>query len=76
MDVNVYMKKRFPAIKKIVTHPDLQRFIKKYGDRIPVFFTGDELLPQNIDVMLRINEELKKHTYGEMLLNYSLGEDS
>ena len=61
VDVNVYMKNRFPAIKKIVTQPDLQRFIKKYGDRIPVFFTGDELLPQNIDVMLKINEELKKY---------------
>ena len=61
VDVNVYMKKRFPAIKKTVTNPDLQRFIKKYGDRIPVFFTGDELLPQNIDVMLKINEELKKY---------------
>ena len=60
VDVDTYMKKRFPAIRTTVTNPALQRFIKKYQSRIPVFFTGDELLPQNIDVMLKINEELKK----------------
>ncbi len=68
VDVDTYMKKRFPAIRNTVTHPALQRFIKKYQSRIPVFFTGDELLPQNIDVMLKINEELKKILPGHIAM--------
>ena len=60
VDVQKYMKNKWPKLHKIMTDPELQRFIKKYRKHIPVIYTGDELLPQNVDVMLKVNEELGK----------------
>ena len=60
VDVKKYMKEKWPKLHKTMTDPDLQRFIKKYQKNIPVIYTGDELLPQNVDVMLKVNEELGK----------------
>ena len=60
VDVDKYMKESWPAKKAIMTHPDLVKFIKMYNKNIPLIYTADELLPQNIDVLLRVNEELAK----------------
>ena len=60
VDVQKYMKEKWPKLHQTMTHPELQRFIKKYQKHIPVIYTGDELLPQNVDVMLKVNEELSK----------------
>ena len=60
IDVEKYMKNDWPRMKKIMEHPDLQKFIQEYQDVIPLIFTGDELLPQNAAVMLRAHQELKK----------------
>ena len=59
IDVEKYMKNDWPRMKKIITNPDLQRFIREYQDLIPLIFTGDELLPQNAAVMLRVHQELR-----------------
>ena len=60
MDVADYMRRKWPEMQKRMTEPELARFISRYQDRIPLIFTADEILPQNVDVMLRVNSELKK----------------
>ena len=75
LDVENYMKNNWPRMKEIVTHPDLQKFIREYQDVIPLIFTGDELLPQNAAVMLRAHRELRgllpKHIAAFPYLNSS-----
>ena len=75
VDVEKYMKNDWPRMKKIMTHPDLQKFIREYQDVIPLIFTGDELLPQNAAVMLRVHQELRgllpKHIVAFPYLNSS-----
>ena len=60
IEVEKYLKNDWPRMKKIMEHPDLQKFIRDYQDVIPLIFTADELLPQNAAVMLRAHQELKK----------------
>ena len=75
VDVDKYMKNDWPQMKKIMTHPDLQKFIREYQDVIPLIFTGDKLLVQNAAVMLRAHQELRgllpKHIAAFPYLNSS-----
>lgn len=67
VDVEKYMKEKWPEKKKLMTHPDLQRFIADYQDVIYLIYTGDELLPQNVDVMLRVHQELGRMLPGHII---------
>ena len=60
VDVNKYMTEKWPQMHKLMTDKDLTKFINLYNKRMPFIFTADEILPQNIDVLLRVNEELRK----------------
>ena len=60
VDVNKYMKEKWPEMYKRMTDKDLTKFINKYNKSMPFIFTADELLPQNIDVLLKVHEELRK----------------
>ena len=60
VDLKKYMKNEWPKYYERMTEPSLVKFIKMYNKNMPVIYTADELLPQNIDVLLRVNEELAK----------------
>ena len=59
VDVEKYMERKWPEKLKMMNHPELKSYIREYQDVIPLFYTGDELLPQNIAVMLRVHQELR-----------------
>ena len=59
VDVEKYMEQKWPEKRKMMNHPELKSFIREYQDVIPLFYTADELLPQNIAVMLRVHQELR-----------------
>ena len=61
IDPDKYMKETWPKRKAMLENKEFQQFIKDCSDVIPLYWTGDELLPQNADVMLRIHQELKAY---------------
>ena len=59
VDPEKYMKEQWPEKKAMLENKDVQAFFNEYKDVIPLLWTGDELLAQNADVLLRIHQELR-----------------
>jgi hypothetical protein len=60
IDPSKFMKNKWPKVSAHLANPCIKKFLSQYHDLMPAFFTADEIMGQNADVMLRVHKELKK----------------